>query len=142
MPTERLSMRKIRDVLRLKFESGLSERMIARSMSLSNGSVNSYLQRARMAGLRWPLPDDLDDGALERLPFPPAAGPEAAHARPTPDWAAVDREMRRKGVTLALLWEEYRAAHPDAVGHLRRFWSLCLLPAGQQLRHSPPIDDR
>jgi transposase len=102
MPTERLSMRKIRDVLRLKFERGLSERVIARSMSLSNGSVNSYLQRARMAGLRWPLPDDLDDGALERLLF---------------RWADVDKEMRRKGVTLALLWEEYRAAHPDGFGY-------------------------
>ena len=50
---------KIRDVLRLKFESGVSERVIARSMSLSKGSVNAYLQRARVAGLRWPLPDDL-----------------------------------------------------------------------------------
>jgi transposase len=99
-------MRKIRDVLRLKFESGLSERVIARSMSLSNGSVNSYLQRARMAGLRWPLPDDLGDEALERLLFPPAAAPEAARARARPDWAAVDKETRRKGVTLALLWEE------------------------------------
>src|SRR5271154_5411008 len=95
MPTERLSMRKIRDVLRLKFERGLSERMIARSMSLSNGSVNSYLQRARMAGLRWPLPDDLDDGALERLLFPPAATAETTRARPRPGWAAVDKEMRR-----------------------------------------------
>jgi transposase len=56
--------------------------VIARSMSLSNGSVNSYLQRARMAGLRWPLPDDLDDGALERLLFPPAATAETARARP------------------------------------------------------------
>jgi transposase len=109
-------MRKIRDVLRLKFESGLSERVIARSMSLSNGSVNSYLQRARMAGLGWPLPVDLDDGALERLLFPPAATAEAARARPRPGWADVDKEMRRKGVTLALLWEEYRAAHPDGFG--------------------------
>ncbi len=61
MPTERLS--KIRDVLRLRSESGLSERMIARSLSLSNGSVNSYPQRARAAGLVWPLPETLDDGA-------------------------------------------------------------------------------
>ena len=110
-------MRKIRDVLRFKFERGLSERVIARSMSLSNGSVNSYLQRARMAVLRWPLPDDLDDGALERLLFPPAATAEAARARPRPGWADVDKEMRRKGVTLALLWEEYRAAHPDGFGY-------------------------
>src|ERR1700685_1608594 len=86
MPTERLSMRKIRDVLRLKFESGLSERVIGRAMSLSNGSVNSYLQRARMAGLGWPLPDGLDDAALERLLFPPAAAPDAAGGWAGPGW--------------------------------------------------------
>ena len=70
-----------------------------------------------MAGLRWPLPDDLDDGTLEHLLFPPAATAETARARPRPGWAAVDKEMRRKGVTLALLWEEYRAAHPDGFGY-------------------------
>ncbi len=85
-------------------------------MSLGDGSVNAYLQRARMAGLRWPLPDGLDDAALERLLSPPAAAPKAARARPRPDWAALDKEMRRKGVTLALLWEEHRAAHPDGFG--------------------------
>lgn len=116
MPTERLSMRKIRDVLRLKFANGLSERVIARSLSLSNGSVHSYLQRARVAGLVWPLPDGLDDAALELLLFPPAPASQA-QARPTPDWALVSKEMRRRGVTLALLWEEYRAAHPDGFGY-------------------------
>ena len=116
MPTERLSMRKIRDVLRLKFESGLSERVIARSLSLSNGVVNSYLQRARMAGLGWPLPESLDDATLEQLLFPPAPA-VAAQARPTPDWTLVEKELRRRGVTLALLWEEYRAAHPDGFGY-------------------------
>jgi transposase len=109
-------MRKIRDVLRLKFESGLSERVIARSLSLSNGSVNSYLQRARMAGLGWPLPGGLDDAALVLLLFPPAPA-VAAPARPTPDWTLVDKELRRRGVTLALLWEEYRAAHPGGFGY-------------------------
>ena len=93
--------------------------MVARSMSLSNGSVNSYLQRARIAGLRWPLPVDLDDGALERPLFPPAATAEAARARPRSGWADVDKEMRRKGVTLALLREEYRAAHADGFGRVR-----------------------
>lgn len=116
MPTERLSMRKIRDVLRMRFENGLSERVIARSLSLSNGSVNSYLQRARMAGIRWPLPENLDDTTLERLLFPPAPA-VATEARPTPDWALVDKELRRASVTLALLWEEYRAAHPDGFGY-------------------------
>ena len=79
--------------------------------------MNAYLQRAHAAGLRWRSPDDLDDGALERLLFPPAATPAAARARARPDWAAVDRELRRKGVTLALLWEEYRGAHSDGFGY-------------------------
>ena len=117
MPAERLSMRKIRDVLRLRFGSRLSEREIGRSLLLSNGSVNSYLQRARLAGLDWPLPADLDDGTLERLLFPPPPTPETARARAQPDWTLVDKEMRRKGVTMALLWEEYRAAHPDGFGY-------------------------
>ncbi len=116
MPTERLSMRKIRDVLRMKFDNGLSERAIARSLSLSAGGVNGYLQRARVAGLSWPLPEGLDDTALERLLFPPAP-PAAAAVRPAPDWTAVEKELRRRGVTLALLWEEYRAAHSDGFGY-------------------------
>jgi hypothetical protein len=81
MPTERLSMRKIRDVLRMKFDKGLSERAIARSLSLSAGAVNGYLQRARFAGLSWPLPDGLDDTALERLLFPPTPSPPPRLAR-------------------------------------------------------------
>ena len=117
MPAERLSMRKIRDVLRMRFEIGLSERQIARAMTLSVGSVNAYLQRARVAGLGWPLPCDLDDERLERLLFPPPPTREAARARPVPDWEVVDKELRRKSVTLALLWEEYRAVHPDGFGY-------------------------
>jgi hypothetical protein len=66
-------MRKIRDVLRLRFGSRLSEREIGRSLLLSNGSVNSYLQRARLAGLDWPLPADLDDGTLSGTEVHPDA---------------------------------------------------------------------
>ena len=116
MPTERLSMRKIRDVLRLKFESGLSERLIARSLSISNGAVHGYLQRARAAGLSWPFPAGLDDTGLEALLYPPAAA-LAGETRPTPDFVYIEKEMRRRGVTLSLLWEEYRAAHPDGFGY-------------------------
>jgi transposase len=116
MPTERLSMRKIREVLRMKLEAAMSERAIARSLSLSNGAVNSYLQRARMAGLGWPLPGDLDDTTLEQLLFPPAPSPVGL-ARQVPDWTWVETEMRRRGVTLALLWEEYRNNHPDGFGY-------------------------
>ena len=135
MPTERLSMRRIREVLRLKHDSGLSERLIARTLQVSNGAVNSYLQRARVAGLPWPLPDSLDDEALERLLFPPAA--PKADTRPVPDWTHVERELRRRGVTRALLWEEYRAAHPDGFGYSwfcehYEAWKACARPTMRQ----------
>lgn len=116
MPTERLSMRRIRDLLRLKFAQELSDRAIAASLEISKGAVGSYLSRAPVAGLSWPLPVDLDDDALDLLLFP---GQTEARApgRPSPDWASVDRELRRPGVTRALLWEEYRGAHPDGYGY-------------------------
>ena len=69
MPTGRLNMRRIRDVLRLKFAQGLSERAIAGSLGLGKGSVGTYLRRARGAGLSWPLPEGLDDDDLELLLF-------------------------------------------------------------------------
>ena len=127
-------MRKIRDVLRMRFEIRLSERQIARATALSVGSVNAYLQRARLAGLGWPPPADLDDESLERLLFPPPTREEAA-ARPVPDWRVVDKEMRRKSVTLALLWEEYRAVHPDGFGYS---W-FCETYAGFRSRLRPSL---
>lgn len=78
MATERLPKRKIRDVLPMKFDNGLSECAIARAPSTSAGGLNGYLQLARVAGLSWPLREVLDDTALERLPFPPAS----ARSRP------------------------------------------------------------
>jgi transposase len=116
MPTERLSMRRIRDLLRLKLSQGLSDRAIATALSISKGSVGAYLSRARAAGLSWPLPAGLDDDALELLLFPGQVSARAPE-RPVPDWAAIDRELRRKGVTRALVWEEYRAAHPDGYSY-------------------------
>ena len=109
-------MRRIRDVLRLKYAQGLSERAIAASLGLGKGTVSAYLSRARRGGLGWPLPPDLDDDGLELLLFP--ASPTVPDAeRPVPDWAKVDRELRRPGVTRALLWEEYRAGHPGGFGY-------------------------
>lgn len=117
MPTERLSMRRIRELLRLKYAQGLSSRAIASSLSVSKGAVGAYLSRVRAAGLSWPLPPDLDDDdALELLLFPGQVGSRVPE-RPVPDWGAVDRELRRKGVTRALLWEEYRAAYPEGYGY-------------------------
>lgn len=109
-------MRRIRDVLRLKFGQGLSERQVAASLGLSKTSIGTYLQRARQAGLTWPLPEGLDDDSLELWLFPAAPivpDPE----RPVPDWIRIDRELRRPGVTRMLLWEEYRATHPAGFGY-------------------------
>src|SRR5579871_4769161 len=104
MSRERLSMRKIKEVLRLSFEAGLTAREIGRSLSISHPTVLNYLSRARAEGLGWPLPEGLSDVALERLlSDPPAA---SCSERPQPDWAEIHQELKRKGVTLQLLWEE------------------------------------
>ena len=95
MPAERLSMRQIREFLRLRFASELPQIM-------SQGAVSGYLSRARAAGVSWPLAEALDDARLEALWFPP--GPAiATDQRPMPDWAWVHRELSRPNVTLALL---------------------------------------
>ena len=116
MPTQRLSMRRIRDVLRLRHQ-GLTERVIARMIGVSNGVVHGYQRRARLAGLTWPLPDGLDDEGLELLLFPAPTAASQSDRRPAPDWIYVEKELRRRSVTRLLLWEEYRAANPDGFGY-------------------------
>jgi transposase len=105
-------MRKIKDVLRLKFEAGLSNRRIAGSCGISRTAVAEYLGRFEEAGLSWPAAGELDDTLLERKLYPPAVALPAGE-RPVPDWSLVHKELRRKGVTLTLLWHEYKAAHPE-----------------------------
>jgi transposase len=116
MPRERLSMRTIREVLRLK-NQGLSQRSIAVSCHISDSTVREYLYRAASAGIVWPLPDEMTDELLEERLFPTPA--PAKDARPFPDWNKVTVELRRKGVTLFLLWEEYRALYPEGYGYSR-----------------------
>lgn len=116
MPMERLVMRKIREVLRLKHVCGLSNVKIAISCNISRESVRNYLRRVSQANLSWPLPEELDDGALEGLLFPS----ENINARLSqPDCQWVHQELKRKGVTQWLLWEEHKAAHPDGVSYSR-----------------------
>jgi transposase len=103
-------MRKIEEVLRLH-ESGRTNREIAQSVRVSPTTVGEYLRRARAAGLAWPLPQETNATALEAALFPVPAN--AKVKRPEPGWATVHREMGRKGVTLDLLWQEYREQHPD-----------------------------
>lgn len=111
----RLPMRKIKDVLRLH-AAGRSARQIGPSVGVSRSTVADYLRRAEVAGLSWPLPDGLDEEALERRLFPP---PPPAQSRlfTEADWAEIHRELKRPGVTLALLWDEYRSQHPDGYGY-------------------------
>ena len=111
-------MRKIREVLRLYFAAALSIRAIARSLGTSPSTVGEYLRRAKVAGVSWPVPEALDDAGLERRLFP--ALPSSHTSRPLPDWSEVRRELRGKNVTLALLWEEYKAIHPEGLQY-RRF---------------------
>ena len=110
-------MRKVREVLRLHFAAELSIRAIARSLGSSPSTVGGYLRRAKLAGLSWPLPASLDEAGLERRLFP--APPSSRAPRPLPDWSRLHRELRRKGVTLSLLWEEYKAVHPEGLQYSR-----------------------
>ena len=107
-------MRKIHRILRLFFEAGLSIRAIARSIQASPSTVGDYIRRAEVAGLSWPLPDKLDECALEARLFPGATVPVRVE-RAIPDWAQVHTERRAKNVTLALLWQEYKAEHPEGL---------------------------
>ena len=114
---KRLPMRKIREVLRLAAR-GISTREMASSLRVGRTTLREYIDRARSIGLSWPLPDDLSDGDLERMLFARTAG-DVRGSYAQPDWAYIHAELRRKGVTLALLWEEYRAVHPDGYGYSR-----------------------
>ena len=127
MPRQRLSMRQIHEVLRLKWAAGLSERQIARSLGLSRPTVAAYVRRAQVAGLSWPLPDGLDAATLDQRLFPSSATPAPA-TRLVPDWATVHHELKRKGVTLFLLWQEYKATTPEGFQyswfcHAYRAWA-------------------
>lgn len=139
MPADRLAMRQIKDILRLKYDAGLSLREIARSLNLSIGLVSKYLQLAA-AGIGWPPPAELAEDALQRKLQPPP--PANLSSTPLPDFAELHQELHRKGVTLLLLWEEYAQANPTAhysYAHfclLYREWRQRLLPTMRQT-HTP-----
>ena len=136
-------MRTILDVLRLRLEAGLSERNTARSLGVPRTTVQDYLARFRGSGLTWPLAPGIDEAALERALFVVEVPvPEARRA--LPDWATIAQEKKRKGVTLHLLWQEYRSVEPSGYGysqfaeHYRR-WRVSLDPV---LRHEYRAGER
>ena len=133
MAAERLSMRKLREILRLA-ALGQSRRAIGRSLNISHNTVGTYLDRALTAGVSWPACASLDDAALDALLNPPDPG---AAPRPLPDWPTVHQELQRKGVTLRLLWLEYKSAHPVGYQYsqfsaLYRAWAETLDPVLRQ----------
>lgn len=105
MPAQRMTMHRIREVLRLKYECGLSHETIARALGIAKGSVANYVAAAQVAGISASVARELDDAALLTRLHPQRY---VRHGHAVPDFAHVHREVHRKGVTLQLLWEEYR----------------------------------
>jgi transposase len=109
-------MRKVREVLRLRHVLKLSYRKISDATGIGKTQVAEYVRRAEAAELGWPLPEGLDDAALEQRLFPVTS---EGCPRPAIDWPVIERELARRGVTLLLLWQEYMAAHPDGYSYTR-----------------------
>src|SRR5262245_59268190 len=131
MPSERIAMRQVRDIVRLK-SAGVALREIAGRIGVAPSTVRLTLQRLVAAGLNWPLPDDLTDAALEAKLFA-NAGTKQGHRRSRePDWAEVHRALKRKHVTLSIVWEEYIASEPNGY----RYSRFCELYRGWEGRLS------
>ncbi len=136
MPAERLTMRKIREVFRLKFDCDISNRQIAKSCNIARSTVGEYLFRFQQAALSWPLAQEIDDNQLEQLLYPqlPAL---PAHERPLPNWSYIHQQLRQKSVTLMLLWQEYKEIHPQGYQysqfcHRYRQWAVKIDPVMRQ----------
>ena len=113
MPAERIKMRKLREIVRLLAAGGLSKREIADRVGVAASTVREAAKKISAAGLSWPLQTELSDAELEALLYK-NAGKKQGHRRiPEPDWAVIHHELKRKHVTLTILWEEYIAAHAD-----------------------------
>jgi transposase len=131
-------MRRVREILRLQYEVGASDRAIARSVGVARSTVWLCLSRVTAAGLAWPLPETLTEGALEALLFAGGGAAPGVRHKAEPDWVAVHRELRRPSMTLMLLWEEYRQANPDGYQYSRwcelyRAWEGRLSPTMRQV---------
>jgi transposase len=117
MAKERLSMRKIKEVLRLKFKCGLGIRQIGRSIKASHSTVSDYLHRAKKKGINsWPLDPDIDDNKLEELLFPEDPSSKSA-SKHFPNFTKIHKELKCKGVTLFLLWEEYKEIYTEGYSY-------------------------
>jgi transposase len=137
-------MRRVREILRLKHEAAATDRVIARSLGIARSTVGLTLERVAAAGLRWPLPSTLTDRVLEAMLYSNRGSRPGGRRKTEPDWASVHHELRRPGVTLMLLWEEYRQREPGGYGYSRwcelyRAWEGRLSPT---MRQSHPAGER
>jgi transposase len=144
MPAERVSMRRVREILRLKHECSATDRAIARSLGIARSTVAVTLDRLAAAELRWPLPGSLSDRVLEAMLYAGPGTQRGSRRKAEPDWTHVHHELRRPGVTLTLLWEEYRQREPGGYGYSRwcelyRGWEGRLSPT---MRQSHPAGER
>src|SRR5205807_2647785 len=119
MPAERTTMRQVREVLRLKFVGGVPIREIARRIGVAASTVRVTLKRFQTAGLSWPLPEELTDAALEAKLFADAGTKQGHRRQVEPDWTAIHRELKRKHVTLSILWDEYIERHSQGYRYSR-----------------------
>ena len=120
MPTNRITMRRIRETLRLHLQAGLSYNEVGRALKISKSAVGKYVSLARVHGVDWALAQTLTDEELEARLYRPAL-PRSSYQL-TPDFAAVHQEFKRPGVTLQLLWEEYAATNDLAY----KYTSFCV----------------
>jgi hypothetical protein len=135
MPAKReLTMRQLRQMLRLVHD-GVSAREIGCRLGVARSTIQDNLKRAAATGLNWPLPEDLNDDALEKRLFTHAGVKTGARRRVEPDWAELARDLKRAAVTMMILWEEYRATRPDGYGYSR----FCDLLRGFERRLTPVV---
>ena len=131
MPAERIAMRQVRDVLRLN-AAGVSGNEIARRIGVASSTVRLTLKRLAAVGLGWPLPAEMTDAVLEARLFTAVGTKQGHRRRPEPDWATVHRELKRKHVTLQILWDEYIEQNPEGC----RYSHFCELYRGWASRVS------
>ncbi len=113
-------MRKLKEILRLRYELGLGQRQIACSCAIAQGTVSQYLKRAQQAGVSWPLPQGWDDRQLESALFGGTPRRAYENRKSQPDFARIHEELQRHPhLTLQLAWEEYRQAHPEGYAYSR-----------------------
>src|ERR1700720_4623441 len=141
MPAERVAMRQAREIIHLKFSACVPTREIARRLGIAASTVRETLRRLESTGLNWPLPDDMTDGKLETALYTNRGTKQGHRRHAEPDWPMVHRELKRKHVTLLIVWDEYIAENPGGYSY-SRFCELyrafeSRLPVTMRQTHAP-----